>query len=256
MLRSAASTAAAAAVRVVVGLRVAHSRQHSLTISLISRSMASTAAPSAPSTVTAPNSSPKAPWREEFDRAQKRNGRNPLAKWPQLATVRPDGKPASRYIVQRGYFGDSDRLAFVTDLRTEKIKELRHNPWVTACYYLPDTREQFRFEGKMSIIGPDAEDQRLRQASINSARIDLWGRMSDNTRTQFAWPHPGLERTQNELHEGPAPPADEPPTDVFGVLTLDVESVDYLSLRQNRRHKWRMAVEGDSSTWTKTEVNP
>ena len=38
----------------------------------------------------------------------------------QLATVKPDGKPANRTVVHRGFEGDSERLLFVTDTRCDQ----------------------------------------------------------------------------------------------------------------------------------------
>ena len=34
-----------------------------------------------------------------------------------LATVKPDGKPANRTVVYRGFDSDSERILFVTDTR-------------------------------------------------------------------------------------------------------------------------------------------
>ncbi len=35
----------------------------------------------------------------------------------QLATIRPDGRPANRTVVHRGFMGESDRLLSISDTR-------------------------------------------------------------------------------------------------------------------------------------------
>lgn len=73
---------------------------------------------------------PAAPWREVLQRALKANEACRHSRYVQLATVRPDGRPANRTIVYRGQLeGDSDVLTFVTDSRSRKIEEIAHSPW-------------------------------------------------------------------------------------------------------------------------------
>ena len=85
-------------------------------------------------------------------RALKRNRGNAAARYCQLATVRGDGRPACRTVVFRGFLGgpedtaeDASRLTFVTDARSEKVGELGQQPACELCWYLPGTREQFRW---------------------------------------------------------------------------------------------------------------
>lgn len=73
---------------------------------------------------------PAAPWREVLQRALKANEACRHSRYVQLATVRPDGRPANRTIVYRGQLeGDSDVLTFVTDARSKKIGDIAHSPW-------------------------------------------------------------------------------------------------------------------------------
>lgn len=59
----------------------------------------------------------QAPWRELLQRALKKNSGCRHSRYVQLATVRPDGRPANRTVVYRGFLGESDVLTFVTDSR-------------------------------------------------------------------------------------------------------------------------------------------
>lgn len=63
-----------------------------------------------------------APWRALVLKAAKKNGSVPSAKYVQLATVKPSGRPSNRTIVFRGFLGDGDELTFVTDARSTKAR--------------------------------------------------------------------------------------------------------------------------------------
>ena len=90
-------------------------------------------------------------WREGVARALQRNRGSAAARFCQLATVRGDGRPACRTVVFRGFLGgpedaeEASRLTFVTDARSEKVEELGRQPACELCWYLPGTREQFRW---------------------------------------------------------------------------------------------------------------
>ena len=49
--------------------------------------------------------------------------------------------------------------------RTFKVEHVKKEPWAEACWYFPDTREQFRLGGDLVIVGPDHPDAHLREAS-------------------------------------------------------------------------------------------
>lgn len=189
-----------------------------------------------------------APWRSPLARALHRNRSKAYSRYPQLATVRPDGRPANRTVVFRDFVADSNALQFVTDLRSAKIDQIAHQPEGELCWYFTETREQFRLGGTLRLITHEHED-----AAAAQIRRAAWEHLSDNSRQQFAWPHPGQPRTQAG-HE-PTDLSDAPPLDTFAVLILDPDAVDHLELRgepQNRYQYWR----SPDHTWKMTEVNP
>jgi len=61
------------------------------------------------------------PWRAVLLKSLKKNGSVPSAKYVQLATISPAGRPANRTVVFRGFLGDSEELTFVTDARSRKV---------------------------------------------------------------------------------------------------------------------------------------
>jgi pyridoxamine 5'-phosphate oxidase len=172
-----------------------------------------------------------APWRTPITHALHRNRSLVYARYLQLATVRPNGIPANRTVVFRGFLGDRNQLKFITDIRSEKAEQIQQQSWGEACWYFPKTREQFRITGELILVTTDSHP------SLQPARIKMWQELSDAARLQFAWPDPGKARVITP--EAFTPPAPNPiePLENFCLLLLEPTKVDHLELRgepQNR----------------------
>ena len=139
-------------------------------------------------------------------------------------------------------------------VRSKKVEDLAHSPWAEVAWYFPDSREQYRLLGKVTVITKDtpADEKRGR------ARVGAWKAMSDPGRQQFTWPHPGLPRATGEESDqafAEAPPSkDDPVADPFCLCFIEVEEVDLLDLKTNRRRSFNKASEGGE--WQETNVNP
>ena len=59
-----------------------------------------------------------APWRTLLQQSLRRNEKVRHSRYFQIATVRPDGRPANRTVVYRGFLWDTDAITFVTDIRS------------------------------------------------------------------------------------------------------------------------------------------
>lgn len=191
-----------------------------------------------------------APWRSPLARALHHNRSLPYARYLQLATVRPDGRPANRTVVFRGFLDCSDRLKFVSDTRSQKFEQIEHQPWAEACWYFPNTREQFRLTGTLKAIASDHPDPELRQARISS-----WQELSDSARLQFAWAHSGEPRAAADAFNPPAPSA-EVPLPHFCLLLLEPVQVDRLELRGNPQNRTIYNWSEGDRTWSTQAVNP
>ncbi|BAU13627.1 pyridoxamine 5'-phosphate oxidase-related FMN-binding protein [Leptolyngbya sp. NIES-3755] len=189
-----------------------------------------------------------APWRSILARALHRNRSLPYARYVQLATVRPTGKPANRTIVFRGFLEDTNQLQFVTDDRSEKPKQIEYCPWAEVCWYFPNTREQFRIAGKLSLI-----DRTNRDETLQKSRQQIWQALSDSARIQFAWAHPGQPRAEVETFSPPAPSQTEP-LEQFCLLLLEPTEVDHLELRGDPQNRYQYHLK--ETGWIVEEVNP
>lgn len=189
-----------------------------------------------------------APWRSPLARALHRNRSLPYARYLQLATIRPDGRPANRTVVFRGFLDDTNQLRIVTDARSEKATQIEANPWAEVCWYFPNTREQFRLSGQLLLIRETHSDQELLQARQRS-----WQELSDAARIQFAWAYPGKPRDDNGFN--PSPPDPSMPLSHFCLLLLNPIQVDHLELRGEPQNRYIYQFH-ETNGWQLQAVNP
>ncbi|MGF1496072.1 MAG: Npun_F5749 family FMN-dependent PPOX-type flavoprotein [Elainellaceae cyanobacterium] len=190
-----------------------------------------------------------APWRTPLSRAIHRNRSVAFARYFQLATVRSDGHPANRTVVFRGFRDDSNQLETVTDSRSQKFDQILNHPWGEVCWYFPDTREQFRLEGRLTLVQADCPEAELRQE-----RQQVWRNLSDSTRSQFTWPHPGKPRADAADFDI-EPPDPEQPLPNFCLLLLDPIRVDHLELRGEPQNRY-LYYQDQQGQWQEQAVNP
>lgn len=189
-----------------------------------------------------------APWRSPLARALHQNRSLVYARYLQLATVRTDGRPANRTVVFRGFLTDTDRLRFVTDIRSQKVDQIATGRWGEACWYFPKTREQFRLAGLLTVVQPTHPDAELQQA-----RQIAWQELSDAARAQFTWPYPGKLRGPSGEFELP-PPDKSTALSNFCLMLLDPDRVDHLELKGTPQN--RSLYEWDGDRWSVQEINP
>lgn len=169
------------------------------------------------------------------------------ARFAQLATLTPHGRPAVRTVVVRGV-RRCGTLEITTDTRSAKAAELAACGWAELCWYFVDAREQLRLTGAATLVA-DPDDAR---------RLALWKAMSPASRAAFYGPAPGapVPTGASELQQPlSAPPADaeqDVPPEPFALLLLHVDKVDHLVLREATRRVWRRVNDG----WESVDVFP
>lgn len=188
-------------------------------------------------------------WRPSLDLALHRNRNRPELRFVQLATVRSDGRPAIRTVVFRGFLDDARKLIFTTDGRSAKHAQIEAHPHGEICWYFPETREQFRLAGFLTLVDEASVDVDLLQT-----RDDIWAEMSDETRLSFTWPTPGEPRNLSIRFPTTAPDPSYP-ADAFCLMILTAIEVDHLELQGSPQHRWK--YEADAlGRWSGREVNP
>ncbi|MBN3884728.1 MAG: Npun_F5749 family FMN-dependent PPOX-type flavoprotein [Nostoc sp.] len=191
-----------------------------------------------------------APWRGAIAHALHRNRSLVYARYLQLATLQANGRPANRTLVFRGFLEDTNQLKFITDNRSAKADQIQQQPWAEICWYFPNTREQFRITGCLTLVNGDDSNR-----DLQPARIAMWQELSDAARLQFAWPHPGKPRIQEAGAFEPSPPDPVEPVPNFCLLLLDPVEVDHLELRGEPQNRW-LYCRNDHQQWTSEALNP
>lgn len=194
-----------------------------------------------------------APWRSALSRALHRNRSLVYARYAQLATMRPDGTPANRTIVFRGFVdqaipSSSDDLKFITDQRSEKISQLQTNPAAELCWYFPKTREQFRIAGILQVITHSNTS-----AAWQNLRRMTWHNISNAARAQFAWPQPKAVRSSEAAFAEQTLDANAP-VENFCLLALSPRTVDHLELKGEPQN--RCLYTRENGVWKQRSVNP
>ncbi|MFN9175033.1 MAG: Npun_F5749 family FMN-dependent PPOX-type flavoprotein [Synechocystis sp.] len=191
-----------------------------------------------------------APWRSPLAHALHRSRRRREARYFQLATVDGDGFPHNRTVVFRGFVNDTNSLKIITDRRSAKIEHLRHHPHGAICWYFSESREQWRFQGKIQLITDTETD-----ASLCQDRQQIWQSLSDDARVQFAWPSPASPRpdiTQAVEVDAPDPLT---PLSTFYLLYFHPHQVSHLELQGNPQYLTRYCLDEDQS-WQKQDLFP
>ena len=179
-------------------------------------------------------------WLQRLKRAIRRNRRDAHNRYVQLATLGLDGKPRVRMVVFRGFSLSEASIFFITDARSEKVKELAPCPDLELSWYFTQTREQFRLQCSAVIHSHWADADLHRDA--------LWRGLSDAAKAQFFWPEPGLPSGEGQLLEMTAHP---PGT--FVVIECRPQRVDHLVLAKTQR---RTLSHMTASGWTEVSINP
>jgi hypothetical protein len=187
----------------------------------------------------------------------------------QLATACQDGLPHCRTVVQRGLFQyqNNSVLKFITDQRSNKVEQIKHQPAGELVWWFMKSSEQYRISGTLSLIGNYATD-----AELLAVRKQTWGELRDTAREQFYWEQPGVPLDEEPLNEEKDSEIEAttstlnipkggrgedgkvlPPPDTFLMMLLQPTKVDYLRLTDNNR----IVFEKDGEQgWTKQSVNP
>jgi PPOX class probable FMN-dependent enzyme len=167
------------------------------------------------------------PWKQRLSRSLHVSRARPESRYLQLATAAKQG-PQVRTVVFRGFSNDGHHLAFITDTRSQKYKEIAENPNVAACWYFAKSREQYRFNGRVTIFGFDTDISQ-----------EAWKNLSAAGKQQFTWGEPLQPilqpRTESFLEEAEINDASIP--EHFCVMHIVVREVDYLNLKAEFAHR-------------------
>jgi pyridoxamine 5'-phosphate oxidase len=88
-----------------------------------------------------------------------------------LATSTPDGRPSVRVVLLKGL--DTGGLAFFTNYRSRKGRELAQNPHAAATFFWSELERQVRVEGNVETVTATESDDYFRRRQLES-QIGAW----------------------------------------------------------------------------------
>lgn len=88
-----------------------------------------------------------------------------------LATATPDGRPAARIVLLKGF--DARGFVFYTNYDSRKARELADNPYAALIFYWAALERQVRIEGAVSMVAPDESDAYFASRPRGS-RLGAW----------------------------------------------------------------------------------
>ena len=166
-----------------------------------------------------------------------------------LATAAPDGVPSARTVLLKGL--DERGLAFYTNLRSRKGRELAANPRAALVFPWLSLQRQVIVEGRVEVVGSGEADAYFASrphgarlaalASAQSQRLD--------SREQ-------LDRAYAELAERHPEGTHVPRPSWWGGLRVVPASVEFWQGRANRLHDRLRYRCTDSGAWVLERLAP
>lgn len=188
-------------------------------------------------------------WRAMLQHSLEINGRLAESRYLQLASVGEGGKPAVRTVVYRGFYETSDRCVIHTDIRSEKVRQLRLQPEVQLCWYFTRSREQYRMTGRADVVtGSDKV--------WSDYRTNQWLSLSEPARASYCAAQPGLLLPLEDEYQPKLTTSDDltPVSEHFALLMVEITEVDYLDLTTSPHKRVRFRV--GKGEWQQEFINP
>lgn len=98
----------------------------------------------------------------------------------QVASCTTGGQPANRTVVFRAWEADKECLTFITDRRSEKVKDFEANAACEIVWWFPKSNEQYRLAGRVELTLGSSKDEGLLEK-----RVKAWRALSDTAREAF-----------------------------------------------------------------------
>jgi PPOX class probable FMN-dependent enzyme len=184
-------------------------------------------------------------WKQRIQRSLHLGRSKHESKYFQVASVSNAGSPKVRTMVFRG-FDKQHRLFAVTDIRSDKIEDFKHQPQAQICWYFAKTREQYRFDCKVECI------------TEGGIYKEYWEKLSEPAQLSFYAPAPKVPyddsiRSPEKASLSATPMAI---SEHFAVIRFQPNLSDYLDLKSKPQQRELEHLDTSLNQWHLTRVNP
>ena len=165
-----------------------------------------------------------------------------------LATADPDGAPAARIVLLKGF--DERGLVFFTDYRSRKGAELEANPRAALVFYWGELERQIRISGRVMRTSAEESETYFRSRPLGS-RLGAW--VSHQSRVI-----PSREVLEQDLREVEARFGDGevPLPGHWGGYRLEPATVEFWQGRPSRLHDRIRYRRQPSGRWVIERLSP
>ncbi|HJU42751.1 MAG TPA: pyridoxamine 5'-phosphate oxidase [Vicinamibacterales bacterium] len=164
-----------------------------------------------------------------------------------LATVSPDGAPAARIVLLKGF--DEKGFVFFTNYGSAKARELEQNPRACLLLFWPELERQVRVTGRVTKTSAE-ESEKYFQSRPFESQIGAWASAQSQTIADRA----ALEARYAELAAkyagGPVP---VPP--FWGGYRVAAGAIEFWQGRKSRLHD-RLLYTRQGSAWARSRLAP
>lgn len=164
-----------------------------------------------------------------------------------LATVSPEGKPASRIVLLKGI--EDAGLTFFTNYQSRKGNYMAGNPWVALTFFWPELERQVRVEGKVEKAGTELSDKYFRSRPRNS-QIGAWA----SPQSQAIDSRKALEERTAEIEQVFEGKEVQRPTHWGGYLVVP-QQIEFWQGRPSRLHD-RILYMKENGKWKMERLAP
>ncbi len=166
-----------------------------------------------------------------------------------LATADADGAPGARTVLLKGL--DERGLAFYTNLRSRKGRELDHNPRASVVLLWLPLRRQVRVDGSVEEVDAEEADAYFATRPHGSRLAALVSPQSEVIESRDA-----LDRRYAELERRYPDPDPVARPHWWGGRRLVPSSVEFWQGRDNRLHDRLRYLREDSGSWVVERLAP
>lgn len=166
-----------------------------------------------------------------------------------LATVKPDGKPAARIVLLKGF--DENGFVFFTNYNSDKGLELAHCPYAALSFWWIEQQRQIRIEGKVEKISA-GDSTNYFQSRPRGSQIGAWASPQSQSIENRAVLEKNVADWEKEFKGKEKLPR---PTH-WGGYCLKPSSLEFWQGQQNRLHdRIKYIIQKDNS-WKWVRLAP
>jgi pyridoxamine 5'-phosphate oxidase len=166
-----------------------------------------------------------------------------------LATCTPEGKPAARIVLLKGY--DEAGFVFFTNYESRKGKELLHNPNAALVFSWLELQRQVRIEGKVQKVAPEQSTAYF-QSRPKGSQIGAWA----SPQSRVIGEREMLEEKVQKLEEKYANEDELPRPKHWGGYVVQPRLIEFWQGRPSRLHDRIQYTLQSSGNWLIERLAP